>query len=295
MYWFLNLNAADLLLFAALSLAWAGGGWLLVVHVFRLRPAERLVTGLATGLLLFLTVSNLLANLLPLTISLWLAGLLILASGLGAAFRAQPQVRFPWQDFKFWQPLASLGLLIILFTLIQRGLALFDEFLHMPMVSIMAAGDIPPHFYLDPAVKFTYHYGLQVFAAALIRLAGFTPWAALDVSKAITISFTAVLGYTWILRKTNQRFPALTGAFALIFAGGRAGCSCCFRLSSSTGSGSLSSRLIPARTAARRSWRCSPAPGISKGAARCRFHSPTTAARSCRYYSTWGRPARRGS
>jgi hypothetical protein len=220
MYWFMQFSVAGLLQFAGLSLAWAAGGWLLAVHVFRLRPGERLVAGLASGLLLFLTISNLLANLIQLTPSLWLAGLLILALGLAAAFRSGSQVRFPWRDVKHWQPLAALGLLVVLFTLIQRGLALFDEFQHMPMVSIMAAGDIPPHFYLDPAVKFTYHYGLQIFAAALIRLAGFTPWAALDLSKAITISFTTVLGYLWIMRKTNQQFPALAGAFALVFASG---------------------------------------------------------------------------
>lgn len=220
MYWFIKADVTSLLLFIVLSLMWTAGGWLLVVQTFRVRPSERLVIGAATGFLLFITVSNLLANVLEVRAAFWLAGVLCLAAGLLATVRAAGGLRFPWADLRSWQPLAATLLMAGFFTLLQRGLALFDEYLHMPLISTMATGDIPPHFYLDPTIKFAYHYGLQVFAASLVRLAGFFPWSAFDLSKALTISFTAVLGWLWIRRMTRNRWAAAAGGFALIFAGG---------------------------------------------------------------------------
>ncbi len=220
MYWFREFNPLTLAAFGLLCLLWTAGGWLLVVHVFRLRPSERLTSGLATGFLLFITLSNLLANVLAVPAAFWLAGLVCLAAGLLAAARSLQRPRFPWADFRHWQPLAAMLLLAGFLTILQRGLALFDEYLHMPLISAMAAGDIPPHFYLDPTIKFAYHYGLQIFAASLVRQGGFFPWSAFDLSKALTISLTAVLGFLWIRRMTRNCWAAAAGGFALIFAGG---------------------------------------------------------------------------
>jgi len=60
------------------------GGWLLLTHVFRLRPAERLLTGLASGLILFIMLSNLLAHVLPLPLAFWGAAALILLASAWA-------------------------------------------------------------------------------------------------------------------------------------------------------------------------------------------------------------------
>jgi hypothetical protein len=220
MYWFRELNPLALASFFLLCLMWATGGWLLAGHVFRLRPSERLLSGLAAGFLLFITLSNLLANLLPVPAAFWLASGVCLGAGLLAAARSRLRPRIPWSDLRHWQPVAAMLLLAVFLTLLQRGLALFDEYLHMPLISAMAAGDIPPHFYLDPGVKFAYHYGLQVFSASLVQQAGFFPWSAFDLSKALSISLTAVLGWLWLRRVTRNRWAAAAGGFALIVAGG---------------------------------------------------------------------------
>jgi hypothetical protein len=220
MYWLRTFQLLDLVGFLLLCTLWASGGWLLVTHCFHLRPNERVLAGLAAGFLLFVTLGNLLANLLNLTGAFWVAGGMILLGGLLAMVRSTVRPRLPWADFLSWKPLLALVLVTFLFALIQRGLAIFDEFVHMPLVSTMAAGNIPPHFYLDPGVSFTYHYGLQVFAAGLVRMANFTPWSAFDLSKALAIGFTAVLGWLWVYRKTHSRLAAGAGGFALIFAAG---------------------------------------------------------------------------
>jgi hypothetical protein len=221
MYWSRTESPLDLLLYLALCLAWGSGGWLLVTHLFRVRPPERLLSGLAAGFILFITLSNLLSNLFPVSPAFWSAALLVLAGGLASAWRSSRRPWLDWRDLKLaGLQLAALLALTGLFSLIGRGLALFDDYLHIPLVSVMAAGDIPPHFYLNPAQYFAYHYGLQVFAAALARIAGLFPWSAWDVSKAWSIALTLILSWLWFRRITGRDRAATLGSFITVFAGG---------------------------------------------------------------------------
>jgi len=214
MYWIRTDNPLDLFLYLLLTASWAVGGCLLAGNAFHLRRAERLVTGLSAGLLLFITLSNLLANLLPLTPAYWLSAVGILLAGLLAARAALPgQAALPITltglknalrlILSIIQYPLAIAILTVLFTFIHRGLALFDEYLHIPLVSTMAAGDIPPHLYVNPDLRFAYHYGIQVFAASLVRLGGLFPWSAWDASRAAALAFTLVLGYLWVRRMTH--------------------------------------------------------------------------------------------
>ena len=220
MYWFSTNNLVDYLLYLLLSGGWAVGGLLLVTHAFRLHRTERIVTGLAAGFLLFIGLSNLLAHVLPLTSAFWAASILILVAGLILAWRSNKQAGFNKSDLRSIPLLIGLAAFTILFTLILRGESIFDEYQHLPLISIMAAGDIPPHFYLNPAFYFAYHYAIQVFAASLVRLANFFPWSAWDASRALAIGFTLVLGWIWVRKVTGSRFAAWLGTFLFTFAGG---------------------------------------------------------------------------
>lgn len=93
MYWFYNRNLLDFALFLLLSCGWAFGGVLLVRSVFKLHRIDRILTGLAAGFVLFIGLSNLIANLLPLTQAFWLASLLILFCGIMFAWRSPGKVR----------------------------------------------------------------------------------------------------------------------------------------------------------------------------------------------------------
>ncbi|HEX9090845.1 MAG TPA: hypothetical protein VF831_05115, partial [Anaerolineales bacterium] len=154
------------------------------------------------------------------TPAFWVASLLILLGGLLASWKAKHRIQINLHDLREWPLLLGLVGIALLFTLILRGQSIFDEYLHLPLISIMAAGDIPPHFYLNPAFNFAYHYGIQVFSASLVRLAGFFPWSAWDLSRALAIGFTLALGWLWVRKVTRSRLAAWLGTFLFTFGGG---------------------------------------------------------------------------
>lgn len=222
--YFLRLRSPLLLLtWTGLCALWWLGGWLIVRHLFVLRPRERLLCGLAAGWLISLVLTNLLALFLPLPGALWGAALVTFAAGVVAARQAAP--RPSWRGLvregvRSWRLLLVLGLLTLLFTWINRGLAIFDDYHNLPLVSRMAAGDVPPHYYLNPDVRLAYHYGLHLFSAGMVRLAGFQPWSAFDVGKAFSVALTGVLAWVWVRRATLNRLAAWLGAAAVLLGGG---------------------------------------------------------------------------
>jgi hypothetical protein len=218
----------DLLLWTLLTgLVWTGG-WLLCKTVLPLRRRERLPGGLAAGLLLFVLFSNLLAQAIDLTWAYWLAAAGVLALGIVAAWRerkgaAGVHVGAPVQavDFTAGLPwLLALAALFVLFLGLNRGLALFDDYSNLPLVSLIASGDVPPHFYLNPEVVLDYHYGMHLLAASLVRIGGFYPWVALDIYKALSMALAAVLGVLWYRRSMRPGAALLVGGLFLLFAGG---------------------------------------------------------------------------
>ena len=218
--WMRTLDLAGLLVFGLTCLAWGAGGWLAVRSWFGLRPGERLVGGLAAGFIVNLTLVNLFTPLTGLPAASALSAGMILAAGLWAAWRSRPGWAALRADLRDWPQVVLLLALTLLFETAQRGVSLFDEYLHLPMVSIMGTGLIPPPFYLNPEMNLAYHYGLQVFAAVLENLARFFPWSAWDLTRGLAIAMTINLGWLWVRRGTGRGTAGALGALALIAGGG---------------------------------------------------------------------------
>jgi hypothetical protein len=205
-----------LLLWTAL---WSLGGWLIAISAFRAPRREAWMIGLGLGLTLQAWFANLLSHLLPVPLSFWIGA--ALTFGLGLIF-ALPSLRSRQGDK--WIPIAGqwlvLAFLIWAFYAIGRGLAIFDDYQNVPTVSLMATGDIPPHFALDPRLSFGYHYLLLLIAAQIMRLGGIAPWNALDFARAVAFGFSLMYIYLWTWRMTRSRVAATLGSIFTAFAGG---------------------------------------------------------------------------
>ena len=95
---------------------------------------------------------------------------------------------------------------------------MLDDFQNMPTVSIMATGDIPPHFPGGPDVRYGYHYFLILLGVQFMRVASAAPWTALDLARGLTlalaIAYVGLLGWRLTRSKTVAWISAAFFAFA---------------------------------------------------------------------------------
>ena len=209
----------DLAPLALWALLWIIGGCLLAVSLFRLHRNEAALVGLGIGLVTETWLANILAQILPVGIAFWLAAGLTLLGGLAAMIllkRQNHKIDFSFLPGQWF----ILFLLTVLFISIGRGLAIFEDYQNLPTISIMATGDIPPHFALDPAFLFNYHYFLLLFAAQFMRLGSMYPWTALDASRGLIIALPLMLAWLWAYRMTRNRLASVLTSVMLMFAGG---------------------------------------------------------------------------
>jgi hypothetical protein len=245
MYWLRTENINGVFLWLLLCGFWWSGGWLLATHLFHLKSRERLMAGLATGMLLFIVFSNIIALSLSVANANRSSAALLTASYIGGSVltlgigwlsaylnrrhrRADiasssgvdKEALFDRHDLKAWPQLLVLVGLLAIFAMINRGLAIFDDYYNLPITSFMASGDVPPHLYLNPESDLGHHYGLNLFAASLMRIGELFAWSAFDLSKALTLSLTIILAWLWFRRYTGHESGAYWGSLLVLFGSG---------------------------------------------------------------------------
>ncbi|MDR3575590.1 MAG: hypothetical protein P4L50_17155 [Anaerolineaceae bacterium] len=203
------------------SALWIVGGIWIVRRAFNLHKGEQALIGLAAGLIIDNWLANILGQLLPVMSAFWLAAGLVFAAGLlvwlpfsKQKLRSLIQITIsPWQ----W---IALALMAGIFILIGRGLSLFDDYLTLPTTSLIASGDIPPHFALNPAIRYDYHYLVLLFSAQIWRIGSFHAWNSLDYGRGITFAISIVLTGLWAKRLTRSTMAGYLTGLLFIFGGG---------------------------------------------------------------------------
>lgn len=214
-------NALDLLpliLYVAVCLA---AGWALVRAGFDVSAGDRPLVGGALGLVLASWLANVFAHWLEPPAAFWLAAL-ALAAAAALAYRSRPDRAAERLGTNALVLLAVVVLLALLFARMGRGLAIFDDRKNLSLISLMAAGEIPPRFYMNPDFPFAYHYAFQLFGAMLMRLGGLMPWSAFDLAKGIAAALAIGLVVVWGRRSTGTwKAAAWLGAVVLFASGAR--------------------------------------------------------------------------
>jgi len=215
MYLFAELSIFPLL---ALFVLWGIGGWLMLSRHFDVSSNERGLVGFGLGLVISNMLVNFTARWMPLAAASWLAALMTIALGILLAWPLEKELL---KGFSFrWKQWLWIALAAWLFTLIGRGLAIFDDYQNLPTVSIMATGDIPPHFPLRPDAWFGYHYFLLLLSAQIVRIASAAPWVALDLARGLVFTLTFSLTGILAWRITKNRTAALSAVAFAALAGG---------------------------------------------------------------------------
>ena len=213
------LNELDVLPLLLLLLLCGVGGWLMTLRWFDLEPHERSFVGFGIGLIFANWLANLLVRVVPISIVFWVSAAITLVLGVISAWPFdRTLLRVPSKSqWLGWMLFIGAALL---FTLIGRGLGMFDDYHNLPTTSLMATGDIPPHLPGAPDVIYGYHYFLMLLGVQFMRVASASPWTALDVARGLTLALAMVLVGLLAWRLARNRTVAWLAAVFYLFATG---------------------------------------------------------------------------
>ena len=211
-----NLYEAGALLFWAVI--WIFGGLLIVKRSFNLRKNEVVLVGFAIGLVLETWLANFISRVIPVPLAFWISSALILVIGILFSLPLNLKKLFDFQIS--WYQIGLFLFLSYLFFMISRGLSIFDDYAHLPTTSLLAVGDIPPHFPLDPDIPYAYHYFLMLFAAQIMRIADVFVWTALDIGRGLSFGLGIMLTGIWVQRLTRSTFGGFLGGAMAAFGMG---------------------------------------------------------------------------
>jgi len=214
-------HADSIPLFLLWVFLWVMGGLWIVRSSFRLYKREEFLAGLALGMILENFFTNLIAQIIPLVPAIWVASGLVFVIGLAFSFPLSKQKLKSMFRFSVYpgQIIALLGLTYVL-TVVGRGMAILDDYQNLPIASVLATGDIPPHFPLDPEVQMNYHYFDLLFSAQVMRVLGVRVWTAVDLVRGFGRSVTIILSSLWIWRVTRSGLAAFVSGIFNLFSGG---------------------------------------------------------------------------
>lgn len=197
-----------------------GGIWI-IQSSFNLRKNEQTIAGVGLGIVLQIWLSNILAQVIPFTTAIMASAALIAITGL--AFSIKRISDKPLKLFEIpIQPLQWLALagLAYLFIRLGRGLAILDDYQNLPITSLLATGDVPPRFALDPNKVFGYHYFSMLFAAELMRFGDMYVWTALDIARGLGFAISLILGALFVQRVTTSKTAGVLSVLNGLFSGG---------------------------------------------------------------------------
>lgn len=219
MFWFYSAPGWDIFVWAASLLLVLAGGWLIASHWFRLEQRERLLAGLAIGLVCYLSFANWIGRLLPPFWTFFGSAILVFALGLASAF----PFKTPLVDWKDWRIpgwlIAGLALFWLFFR-VSKGMGLYDEYKNLALISTLANGWIPAVAHFGQPDLLRYHYGFHLLGASLMQLLHLMPWSAWGVSKSMIWSLSLLLVGLVGRRYLPFRHGGLILAGAVALAGG---------------------------------------------------------------------------
>ncbi len=219
MYWLMADSVTAVFLWVITAGMWSIGGWLIVRSLFRLDPNENIFIGFSSGIIFFIWEVNLLGRIMPVKIAMILSAALLLLVGVYLLIKDRSYSSL-LLDLRAWPQIIAFLVLLYVFTIFGRGVTLFDEPKNLSLISLIAAGDIPPHFYMNVDFLMLYHYGFHILGASLVTLGGFFPWSAFDFGKAIFGAYSVILVYLLANRYLKNTIKSILAPVVLLFATG---------------------------------------------------------------------------
>ena len=109
--------------------------------------------------------------------------------------------------------------LFIYSVFLERGLGIYDDYHHLPAISAMGAGNLPPRYILNAAYDYSYHYGFELLGGSLMRLGNLFPWSAFDLGKAMVWVYSLILVAFLLKQYLQQTWKNNSGDWIVLIPG----------------------------------------------------------------------------
>ena len=215
------MSAAILIFSVVLPSSLLGG-----VLAYRLgfRNLEALApVGAGLALVAYLLSLNLLAYLVPIKTSFWLTGLLLLLLAGGLLIR--PVLAAENTNLSLDRRAAGVIAVVTFVCGLFFGIVIFstpgfDAGFHWPLISTISHGNFPVRLPQSPDFYVQYHYGFDLVAAAVGRLADLSPWTASALTTSVVVALAALLASALGHHAWGSLRLALLMPLFLFFSGG---------------------------------------------------------------------------
>lgn len=198
-------------------------GWQLIRYFLKENRIEYLI-GFAgiSGIGLYVFFVNAISYFIPIKIAFYLVLSLFLISGL-SLFYFNRGASLEWQIAKSWRKIL-LGTALLLAVISSIVYFRYSPPLHgpggLPSAATIAEGNFPVMQVWDPSSKLNYHYGPDLFSAAVHKTTGLPLYLAFDFQVAILAGVLFLLGFCLIKRFfDDNNFKAFISSLLMIYAG----------------------------------------------------------------------------
>jgi hypothetical protein len=189
------------------------------------RLVELVPVGGGIGMAAYLLTVNLLAYAIPVQVSFFAAGWLLLLAALGLLAHdwrfgagGQPRPRAPLRATAI---VGGVTLVIgLFFGIIIIGTRGYDAWAHWSFIASIAHGNFPVRLPSNPDFYIQYHYGFDLVAAAFQRAGGISPWMASAVVTTFAVTLSAALASALGYVAFKSLRLAVLLPVLLFFAGG---------------------------------------------------------------------------
>lgn len=197
-------------------------GWQLLRWTSREDVIERLIPLSTTiGIAGYLFCTNALGYILPITVVFYLVLALFLVFGLIIFHLNQDKESLRWGIEPRWKRILMLTTLalFLLSGFISYRWPLPLNGTWMPTAATIASGNFPVVEVWQPQYPLIYHYGPELFTAAIHKVTGLPLHYAYDVQAALLIATLFMLGFSFVRRLFLRSEVAYAAALLMLMAG----------------------------------------------------------------------------
>lgn len=208
----------------------SGAGFLIIKDIFHDKNSALLFSAsLFSGLLLFIFFSNIFSYIFNPRIAFYIITIIYLLALIYVYLRYRQYINLTTIISLARQrhiQIMAISLLTLYAIFFMNGLYdvnIFDEYYHRPIISSIASNNFPIQATGNPlelTPHYNYHYGIQLFSAALVVIGHLPNYIALDIIAGLALVGTFFLFYGLIRNFSCSPHIALASTIIGLLSGG---------------------------------------------------------------------------